>query len=102
MARGYVAEFSVLPRELRNQLLMLPHHPAIAQQEVDFTGGVTSSAAFTAGVRHIRITSDVTARYLIGPAPQDAEASNSNYLLAGTVEYVAVSEGDVISFFIHA
>ena len=102
MAIGYVAEFSVLPRELRNQLMMLPHHPAIAQQEVDYTAGVTSSAAFSAGVRYIRITSDTTARYLIGAAGVDAEASNSNYLLAGTVEYVAVKEGDVISWFIHA
>ncbi len=102
MAIGYVAEFSVLPRELRNRELMLPHHPAIAQQEVDYTAGVTSSAAFSAGVRYIRITSDTTARYLIGVSPQDAEAANSNYLLAGTVEYVAVAEGNVISFFIHA
>ena len=102
MAIGYVAEFSVLPRELRNNKLMLPDHPAIAQQEVDFTAGVTSSAAFSAGVRYIRITSDTTARYLVGVAPVDAEASNSNYLLAGTVEYLAVKEGNVISWFINA
>ena len=103
MAIGYVAEFSVLPRELRNQLMMLPHHPAIAQQEVDFTAGVTESAAFAAGVRYIRITSDTTARYLVGAAGgTDAEASNSNFLLAGTVEYLAVAEGNVISWFINA
>ncbi len=102
MAIGYVAEFSVLPRELRNTQLMLPDHPAIAQQEVDYTAGVTESAVFAAGVRYIRITSDTTARYLVGVSPQDAEANNSNYLLAGTVEYLAVKEGNVISWFVHA
>lgn len=102
MATGYVAEFSVLPRDIRNDRLMLPDHPAIAQQEVDFTAGEAESAAFNESTRLIRITSDTTLRYLVGPTGADAENNSSNYLLAGTVEYIGVSPGDIISFFVHA
>lgn len=102
MATAYIAEFSVLPRDIQNDRLMLPDHPAIAQQEVDFTGGETESAAFNESTRLIRITSDATLRYLVGAAGADAENNNSNYLLAGTVEYIGVSPGDIISLFVNA
>lgn len=98
MATAYIAEFSELPVSPIdvNNSIPVAEHPADVQQTVSFTTSAQSSV-FAETTTILRIVSDETCRYLVGSNP--TAVAGSNYLPAGTVEYIGVKGGDRIAFY---
>jgi hypothetical protein len=72
-----------------------PREPSIATQEVDFTSGVTQSAAFNRKTTFVRLVADTDCRIAIGADP--TAGVTSTVLLAGQDYTPGVAPGHKIS-----
>lgn len=95
MSNLSVAEFAALGRDLQTSPLPSGKTPAIAIQNVSFTGTAGTSSAFNAETRFIRVYSDADCRILIG---SDPTATLTDILMAADqAEYFGVTPGHKIS-----
>jgi hypothetical protein len=69
----------------------VPIEPPVAEQVVDYTGGVASSAAFNAKTRLVRIAADSICSILFGTAP--TAATTNQRFAAGQTDYKGVPIG---------
>jgi hypothetical protein len=93
MAKAYITEFSQVGADnIGAQFYGL--WPAVAEQTVAI-GTVTSSSAFNAQTRFIRVHVDAICSIEIGAAP--TATTSTARLAANTTEYFAVAPGHKIS-----
>lgn len=69
----------------------IAQEPVVADQTVDFSGGVTSSAAFNSKTNYIRVVCDSQCSVSFGTAP--TATTSSKMLPALIPEYFAVPKG---------
>jgi hypothetical protein len=96
MSKLYVTEFSSTGRDAQGLEAQVAKQPALLDQTpVDFSGGVTQSAAFNAATTIVRLWSDVQCSVKFGSNPT---ATNQNLPLAAfSGEYFAVLPGQKVS-----
>lgn len=86
----YVTEYSDLGQTVRGAA-QVAKEPVIAEQVVDYSGGVAASSAFNAATTYVRVHTDSVCSIAFGTAPT---ATTSNRRLpADTTEYFAVPVG---------
>ena len=91
----YIREYSALGTQKQGDSPQIGAEPAQVDQVIDFSGGVTSSAAFAGSTRFVRLWCDVQCSVKFGTAPT---AANTNApLSAGSAEYFGVTSGDRVS-----
>lgn len=94
MSKLYVteyAEIATLPGNNKNP--QIPVEPPIAEQVVDYSGGVAASNAFNFGTRFVRISTDAVCSVSFGTAP--TATTSMQRMAADTVEYKAIPQGAV-------
>jgi hypothetical protein len=91
MTKLYVTEYAgLMPSPVGGQG-QIPLEPPLAEQVVDYTGGVATSAAFNSKTRLVRIETDATCSVVFGTAPT-ATTSNGRFAANG-VEFRGVPIG---------
>jgi len=96
MAKLDVSEYT-RPMGGINAPLLVGTEPAVAYQQVSFTGTSGESAAFGATTRVIRVSADSICRIKISTAGTAVTATTGMRLSLGVAEYFNVSPGDKIS-----
>ena len=94
MATLYIAEYSFIPRQTGDGV-QIAQMPPLAEQTVAIGAGSTSSSAFNANTRYIRVHTDVICSIAFGAAPT-ATVTNSR-LSANSTEYFGVTSGQKIA-----
>jgi hypothetical protein len=92
--KAYISEFGVLGTS-NNGVPQIAAQPSLTEQTVDFSGGVTSSAAFGGGTKYIRILCDSRCSVQFGAAP--TATTSKMPLAADTPEYFGVQPGEKVS-----
>lgn len=82
MTKLYIREFLDLAATQQGDSVDAVSGDSLADQVVDFTGGVTSSAAFNANTTWIEICGDSGFSYVLGTAPV---AAATNFRQPGNV-----------------
>lgn len=90
MAKLYIAEYDRMC-QLPNAGPQCPEEPPLAEQVLDFSGGVQVSAFFQQTTKCIRLNTDATCSVLFGQAPT-AATSNQRFA-ANQTEYKGVKTG---------
>ena len=80
-----------------NLPLLVGSEPALAYQQVTFTGTAAASNAFGATTRVIRVSADSICRIKISTAGTAVTATTGMRLSLGVAEYFNVAPGDKIS-----
>ena len=70
---------------------------AVFQPQITLTTASTTSAAFGANTRYIRVNANGICNFLIGPAGQTTASTASARLAANVTEYFGVAPGQVFS-----
>jgi hypothetical protein len=83
--KAYISEFGVLGTA-QNGVPQIAAQPSLTEQTVDFSGGVTSSAAFSGGTKYIRIMCDSRCSIQFG----GTATINKLPMAADTPEYFGV------------
>lgn len=86
-----VVEYAGLVPQQLGSVIPIPMEPPLAEQQVDFSGGVAQSSAFNAKTRIIRICGDSACRVLVGTNP--TATTTSGRLAAGSTDYRGIPEG---------
>lgn len=86
----YISEYSAVGTA-SGTVAQIGAEPAVTNQLVDFSGGVTSSAAFNSATSYIRVVCDTQCAVLFGTAP--TATTSSKMLPALLPEYFAVPRG---------
>jgi hypothetical protein len=93
MAKLYIKEYSGV-RQVEGGLAQIGEEPGTAQTPVTFTSAA-ASAAFASGTKMIRIISDTNCHLAFGTGP--IATANDMLVIANTVEYFGVKEGQKVS-----
>lgn len=91
----YVTEYAGVAGDQQGSTVGFLADRPVASQKVDFTAGVTPSAAFNAATRFIRVHAEAICSVKLGSAPV-ATAGDAR-MTAGQTEIYAVNPGDKIS-----
>ena len=95
--KAFISEYGVLAATNSGGVpAQIAAEPALNDQVVDFSGGVTSSSAFSAQTRYIRIQCDTRCAVRFSTAGTAATTSNKP-LEAASPEYFGVQPGDKVS-----
>jgi hypothetical protein len=86
----YISEYAAVGAA-QGTVAQVAAEPVLANQLLDFSGGVTSSAAFNAATSYIRVVCDTQCAVLFGTAP--TATTSSKMLPALLPEYFAVPKG---------
>lgn len=89
-----IVEYAELVPQQLGSVIPIPLEPPLAQQEVDFSGGVAASSAFNAKTCIVRIESDTACRVLFGTNP--TATTTSGRLAAGQCDYRGVRPGSAL------
>lgn len=93
----FISEYGVLSATNSGGVpAQIAPEPTIADQVVDFSGGATSSAAFNAQTRYIRLMCDTRCAIRITTAGT-AATTNNKPLAADSPEYFGVQPGDKVN-----
>jgi hypothetical protein len=86
MTKLYISEYARVTQASGpgNAVVQAPEEPPVATQVVDFTSGVTPSAAFNAKTRFVRLHTDAICSVKFGAAP--VATANDPRLAAGQTE----------------
>lgn len=97
MSKLYVTEYAevTILSSPGNQPLQIAKEPPIAEQVVDYSGGVTASSAFNAATRFVRLTTDAICSIAFGAAP--TATTSTQRMAADTVEYKGVLPAQKVS-----
>jgi hypothetical protein len=91
----YVTEYSDI-LQVAGGRMQIVKAPAIAEQKVDFTAGVTASAAFNLRTKAVRLHTDSICSVSVGGTAPVATTSMGR-MAAGQTEYFGVVGGDKVS-----
>ena len=92
MTKLYVTEYATIAiPQVGGLASQVPMEPPLAEQVVDYSGGVAASAAFNAKTVLVRIEADSICSVLFGTAP--TAAVTSGRFAAGQAEYRGVPRG---------
>ena len=95
----YIREYRQLGTQQLGDTPQVGQEPGTAEQQIDFTGGATQSAAFNGATRFVRVLCDVQCSVKFGTNPT---ATNVNMPLAAfTPEYFGVNAGDKVSVIVN-
>ncbi|MCK1367628.1 hypothetical protein [Bradyrhizobium sp. 62] len=83
----YITEYADMAQTVRGGA-QIAQQPSIANQTVDYSGGVASSAAFNAATTYVRIHTDSICSIAFGTAP--TATTNSKRMPADSTEYFGV------------
>jgi hypothetical protein len=86
----YISEYAAVG-VAQGTVAQVAAEPILANQLVDFSGGVASSAAFNAATSYVRVVCDTQCAVLFGTAP--TALTSSKLLPALLPEYFAVPKG---------
>lgn len=86
----YVTEYSDIGQTVRGAA-QLAKEPVVAEQVVDYSGGVASSSAFNASTTYVRIHTDSICSISFGTAP--TATTSMRRMPADSTEYFAVPPG---------
>lgn len=90
MAKLYVTEYRFAPDGLQ-----VAKMPPVAEQVVDYSGGVAASAAFSNATGFVRVHTDAICSIKFGANP--TATTSSARLAADATEYFRVNAGDKVS-----
>jgi hypothetical protein len=93
MAKLTIEEYADQAFDRRGQPVAAGLQPSLGSQQVDFTAGVTASAAFNAKTRFVRLHTDAIAAYAFGNAP--VAVITGPRMTAGQTEYFGVEPAAV-------
>ena len=101
MAKLYVTEYQDMPRDSKGIAVVCGNEidGGGVDQVVDFTAGVTQSAAFGAETRFVRVHTDAICSVKFGTNPT-ATTSNKR-MAAGQTEFYGVKGGQKVSAIIN-
>lgn len=96
MAKLYITEYSVLPRDEKGISVPVPQEPCLVEQTpVVIGGGSLQSAAFNASTKFIRLHTDAICSIAFGTNP--TASANSQRLRADATEFYGVRGGDKVA-----
>ena len=95
MATLHIKEYSGV-RQVEGGLAQIGEEPGITQTPVAFTAA-TPSAAFADDTKMIRIIATANCNLAFGKSP--VATANDMLVIANTVEYFGVKEGDKVSVY---
>lgn len=96
MAKLYITEYSVLPRDEKGISVPVPAEPALVEQTpVVIGGGSLQSAAFNASTKFIRLHTDAICSIAFGTNP--TATANSQRLRADATEFYGVQPGHKVA-----
>lgn len=90
-----VTEYEQLAMDSLGRVILVGQEPARTNQQVSVGGASVQSSAFNDATRFVRLHTDVTCRFAIGPNP--TAAATSPRLPAGVTEYLGVRPGHKIA-----
>lgn len=93
-AKLYVSEYKEVGNA-QGHVAQIALEPVIADQVVDYSGGVASSNAFKGSTQYVRVLCDTQCSVQFGTAP--TATTSTKLLPALTAEYFGVSPGFKIS-----
>jgi hypothetical protein len=93
MSKLYVKEYDGV-RQVEGGLAQIGEEPGTAQTPVTFTTA-NASAEFAGGTKMVRIISDGNCHIAFGKSP--VATVNDMLVIANTVEYFGVKQGDKVS-----
>jgi hypothetical protein len=88
MSTLYINEYKDMPVS-SGKFISAPQEPALASQNVTYTGTAGVSSAFNANTRFIGVSSDGIFSYLVSSAGTSATTANFR-VPAGTIVYLGV------------
>lgn len=91
MSKLYITEYAEIMLGLVGRVTQVPMEPPIAEQVVDYSGGVTASTALNANTQLVRIHTDAICSVLFGTAP--VATTGKGRMVAGATEYRGVPRG---------
>jgi hypothetical protein len=91
MAFMYISEYRGMPT-VGGKFVQAADELQIAEQKIAIAAGSTSSAAFNAKTRFVRIHVDAICSFLFGPPTPTATVANKR-IAANATEYFGVPEG---------
>lgn len=90
MSKLYITEYADMAQTVRGGA-QVAAQPSVANQVIDYSAGVASSAAFNALTTYVRIHTDAICSIAFGTAPTATTASKR--LAADNTEYFGVPIG---------
>lgn len=95
MTTLYITEYQHLDTEAKGRDVMIGRMPPVAEQTVDYSGGVMSSAAFAGKTRFVRVWALTDCHVAFGDTP--TATTSTTPLTSRVAEYFGVNGGDVVS-----
>lgn len=93
-AKLYISEYNLIGNA-SGHIAQIANEPVIADQVVDYSGGVASSTAFKGSTQYVRILCDTQCSVQFGTTP--TATTSTKLIPALTPEYFGVSPGFKIS-----
>lgn len=93
-AKLYISEYAQVG-VARGEVAQIAREPSFVEQAVDFTAGVTQSAAFGSATTFVRIMCDTRCSVRFGSNP--TATTSHKALAADAPEYFGVNAGDKVS-----
>lgn len=90
-----ITEYEQLTIDSLGRVILVGQEPARTNQQIVISGSSAQSSAFNDATRFVRLHSDTTCRFAIGPNP--TAAATSPRLVAGVTEYLGVRPGHKIA-----
>lgn len=96
MAKVYITEYSVLPRDEKGISIPIPQEPCLVEQTpVAIGGSSVQSAAFDAATRFVCIRTDAICSIKFGSNP--TATANTQRLRADATEFFGVAPGHKVA-----